>query len=157
MVVDRREYGAVECIVLERIGEWRDGWYAVPYRVIFRDVDSFGHVNNAVYFTYFELARTELWFAISGGSAPRDISFIVARAECDFREQIGMEAIEIRVKIAEMRSTSFDFIYEIRKTDGLALAATGKVVVVLFDWDTNAKVPIGDELRRKVRTFQQEA
>jgi acyl-CoA thioester hydrolase len=141
--------------VLERIGEWRDGWYVVPYRVIFRDIDSFGHVNNAVYFTYFELARTELWFSINGGTDPHDISFIVARAECDFRGQIGMEAIEIRVKIAEMRATSFDFVYEIRKVDGLGLAATGKVVVVLFDWQTNAKVPISDDLRRKVREFQE--
>ncbi|HWS70952.1 MAG TPA: thioesterase family protein, partial [Thermoanaerobaculia bacterium] len=58
----------------ERIGEWRDGWYAVPYRVIFRDIDSFGHVNNAVFLTYFELARTELWFAITGGADPFDIS-----------------------------------------------------------------------------------
>jgi acyl-CoA thioester hydrolase len=143
--------------VIERIGEWRDGWYVVPYRVIFRDIDSFGHVNNAVYLTYFELARTELWFAITGGSNPFDISFIVARAEVDFRGQLGMDAIEIRVKIAEMRSTSFDFLYEIRKTDGLALAAAGKVVVVLFDWEKNAKVPIGDDLRRKIREFQQEA
>jgi acyl-CoA thioester hydrolase len=143
--------------VIERIGEWRDGWYVVPYRVIFRDIDSFGHVNNAVYLTYFELARTELWFAITGGSNPFDISFIVARAEVDFRGQLGMDAIEIRVKIAEMRSTSFDFLYEIRKTDGLALAAAGKVVVVLFDWENNAKVPIGDDLRRKIREFQQEA
>jgi acyl-CoA thioester hydrolase len=143
--------------VLERTGEWRDGWYAVPYRVVFRDIDSFGHVNNAVFLTYFEIARTELWFAITGGANPFDISFIVARAEVDFRDQIGMEAIEIRVKIAEMRTTSFDFVYEIRKTDGLALAATGRVVVVLFDWKNNAKMPIGDDLRRKVRAFQQEA
>jgi len=143
--------------VHERIGEWRDGWFAVPYRVIFRDIDSFGHVNNAVFLTYFELARTELWFAITGGANPFDISFIVARAEVDFRDQIGMEAIEIRVKIAEMRTTSFDFVYEIRKTNGFGLTATGKVVVVLFDWKKNAKIPIGDELRQKVRTFQKEA
>jgi acyl-CoA thioester hydrolase len=143
--------------VLERIGAWRDGWYAVPYRVIFRDIDSFGHVNNAVYFTYFEMARTELWFAIAGGVRPHDISFIVARAECDFRDQIGMERIEIRVRIGEMRSTSFDFLYEIRKGEGDRLAATGKVVVVLFDWEKNAKMAIGDDLRRRVRAFQQEA
>jgi len=143
--------------VLERTGEWRDGWYVVPHRVIFRDIDSFGHVNNAVYFTYFELARTELWFFDRRRRDPHDIGFIVARAECDFRDQLGMEGIEIRVRIGEMRSSSFDFVYEIRKSDGGGLAATGKVVVVLFDWEKNTKVPIGDELRRKIRTFQQEA
>jgi acyl-CoA thioesterase FadM len=55
-----------------------------------------------------------------------------------------------------MRGTSFDFVYEIRKSGDGGLAATGKVVVVLFDWTANAKVPISDELRRKVRAFQQE-
>ncbi len=36
------------------------------------------------------------------------------------------------------------------------VAATGKVVVVLFDWKTETKMPISDELRRKVQAFQQE-
>jgi acyl-CoA thioester hydrolase len=138
------------------VNAWKDGWYVVPWQVTFRDVDSFGHVNNAVYFTYFEWARAQLWFAIDGGSEPRDIDFIVARAECDFRLQIEMEPIDLLVRIAEMRTTSLDFVYEIRKTKGGALAATGKVVVVLFDWSSQSKIAVSDELRRRVRWFQQE-
>lgn len=136
---------------------WVDGWYVVPYDVLFRDVDAFGHVNNAVYFTFFEWARTQLWFAINGGRDPHDISFIVARAECDFRRQIGMEPIDIRVRIGAMRGTSFDTLYEIVKTNGQQLAATGKVVVVLYDWVKQEKVEISDALRRNVRAFQREA
>ncbi|MEO8032860.1 MAG: thioesterase family protein [Acidobacteriota bacterium] len=138
------------------VSAWRDGWYVVPWDVTFRDLDSFGHVNNAVYFTYFELARTRLWFAITGGEEPSDVSFIVARGECDFRAQLGMERIEISVRIGEMRSTSFDFHTEIRRSGDGVLAATGKVVVVFFDWKTNSKVPLSDELRQKVRAFQKE-
>jgi acyl-CoA thioester hydrolase len=136
---------------------WRNGWYVVPYDVLFRDLDAFGHVNNAVFFTFFEWARTRLWFAITGGSAPRDISFIVARATCDFRAQVTMEPIEILVRVDEMRRTSFDFVYEIRNKNGEQLAATGTVVVVLYDWETQSKVTIGDELRTQIRTFQKEA
>jgi acyl-CoA thioesterase FadM len=64
--------------------------------------------------------------------------------------QLEMEPIEICVRVGEMRSTSFDTHYEIRKNDGRDLAATGKVVVVLFDWAANSKIPISDDLRRKV-------
>jgi acyl-CoA thioester hydrolase len=129
---------------------WENGWFVVPWQVIFRDVDAFGHVNNAVYLTYFEWARARMWFALNGlEGAPTDIGFIVARAEIDFILQIGMEPIEIRVRISEMRNTSFDTLYELRLADG-RLAATGKVVVVLFDWKSQRKTPIGDELRRKV-------
>lgn len=129
---------------------WKDGWYVVPYQVVFSDIDAYGHVNNAVYFTYFETARTLLWQEITGKRGPRDLDFIVARAECDFRQQVGMERIEIRVRIGEMRTTSLDFDYEIRKSDGRQLAATGKVIVVLFDWKTQTKVPISNGFRRRV-------
>jgi acyl-CoA thioester hydrolase len=135
---------------------WKDGWYVVPYDVLFRDLDAFGHVNNAVYLTFFEWARTRLWFEIAGGVSAHDISFIVARAECDFRAQIAMEPIEILVRISELRTTSFDFVYEIRRTKDSELAATGRVVVVLYDWKTKAKVAISEDLRRRVREFQRE-
>ncbi|MEA2325373.1 MAG: acyl-CoA thioester hydrolase [Thermoanaerobaculia bacterium] len=135
---------------------WHDGWYIVPWQVIFRDVDAFGHVNNAVYLTYFEWARAQLWFALTGAAGlPIDIGFIVARAEIDFKLQIAMEPIDICIRITEMRTTSFDTVYEIRKRGG-KVAATGKVVVVLFDWKAQTKMPISDELRQKVRAFQQE-
>ncbi len=133
---------------------WEGGWYVVPWQVIFRDIDTFGHVNNAVYFTYFELARTAMWMELTGGHSASDVGFIVVRAECDFRHQLSMEPIEIRVRIGDMRTTSFDTLYEIRSQSGRQVAATGKVVVVLFDWKTQAKTQITDELRQKVRMFQ---
>ena len=131
----------------------KDGWFVVPWQVIFRDLDAFGHVNNAVYLTFFEWARARLWFELTGGGVPGDISFIVARAEIDFKAPIELEPIEIAVRIGEMRTTSFDTLYEIRNRNGKEIAATGKVVVVLFDWKRNAKTSITDGLREKVRTL----
>ena len=136
---------------MPEVPRWENGWFVVPWQVIFRDVDSFGHVNNAVYLTYFEWARAQMWFDLTGiQGIPRNIGFIVARAEVDFIAQIGMERIDIRVRVSEMRNTSFDTVYEIRLSDG-KLAATGKVVVVLFDWKEQRKTPISDELRQTIR------
>jgi acyl-CoA thioester hydrolase len=131
-------------------GSWRDGWYVVPHQVLFRDLDPFGHVNNAVFFTYFEWGRTLTWFALTGASQPLEIGFIVARAECDFRLQLGMEPIEIWTRVGEMRTSSFEFLCEIRKDEGRQVAATGRVVVVLYDWARQSKKAIDDDLRRKV-------
>ena len=131
-------------------GTWRDGWYVLAHQVLFRDVDAYGHVNNAVFFTYFEWVRTLLWFELAGYGGATDIGFIVAHAECDYRRPVFMEAIEIRVRVGEMRTSSFDTHYEIVKLDGSELAATGKVTVVLYDWERDTKVPIGEDLRRKV-------
>jgi acyl-CoA thioester hydrolase len=136
---------------------WEGGWYVVPWQIIFRDLDTFGHVNNAVYLTYFEHARTTMWLALTGGQKASDVGFIVARTECDFRHQLSMEAIEIRVRIGDMRITSFDTLYEIWTLPERQLAATGRVVLVLFDWTKNSKTAITDELRHKVRMFQKVA
>ncbi|HSP15447.1 MAG TPA: thioesterase family protein [Thermoanaerobaculia bacterium] len=141
-------------MVAHAVAGWVNGWYVVPHQVVFRDLDSFGHVNNAVFFTYFEWARTKLWFELTGGVAARDIGFIVARAECDFKLQLNMEPIEVWVRIGEMRNTSLDFLYEIRKDNGQQIAAVGKVVVVFFDWETQSKVAISEEFRRKVMALQ---
>ena len=131
-------------------GEWRDGWYVVSHHTLFRDLDPFSHVNNAVYLTYFEIARTLLWFDITGTRGAREIGFIVARAEVDFRQQLGFEPIDIATRVGAIGNTSFDFVYEIRKNGGKELAATGRVVVVLFDWARASKIAIDAELRRKL-------
>ena len=143
---------------LQLRGEWRNGWFVVPYSVIFRDIDVYGHVNNAVYLTYFEIARALLWFELSGRApVARGLDFIVARAEIDFKKQVSLEEIEICIRVGEMRTTSFDTLYEIRKPASGEVAATGKVTVVLFDWARQSKMPISDALRRKVAECSRDA
>jgi acyl-CoA thioester hydrolase len=134
-------------------GTWRDGWFVVPFHVMFADIDAFGHVNNAVYFTYFEWGRTQLWFELTQWGGATDIGFIVARAECDFKKQLALEPIEILTRIGTMGTSSLEFLCEIRTASG-EVAATGRVVTVLFDWERNAKTPISEDLRRKVAELQ---
>ena len=134
-------------------GEWRDGWFVVPYHVLFADIDAYGHVNNAVYFTYYEWGRTQLWFELTQWGGALDIGFIVAHASCDFKKQLVMEPIEIRTKVGEMRNSSIEFLSEIRNSAG-ELAATGRVVVVMYDWERQAKKLVGDDLRARVAKLQ---
>jgi acyl-CoA thioester hydrolase len=133
---------------------WRDGWLVVPQQTTFRDLDSFGHVNNANYFVFFEWSRAVLWFELMQSRDPKSINFILARTECDFKLQLGFEPIEILVRIGEMRRTSLDFEHEIRKTNG-DVAAVGKAVAVLFDWSKQAKLSITDDFRARVEQCRQ--
>lgn len=135
---------------------WRDGWYVVPHIVSWRDLDAIGHVNNAVFISYFEFARTRYWLDLQQKNTPHDIEFIVARVECDYRAQLSFdEQIEIRVRIGEIRGSSFDFLTEVWREDGGELAASGRVVVVLFDWDAQQKRTVTPELREKIERFQE--
>ena len=62
-------------------------------QIRWRDLDALGHVNNAVYLTYFELARLAYIRALLGEDAPRDprtllpieFQFILAEVTCHYR------------------------------------------------------------------------
>ncbi|HVT44005.1 MAG TPA: thioesterase family protein [Thermoanaerobaculia bacterium] len=138
--------------------EWVGGWHTVRHEVTWRELDAAGHVNNAVYFTYFEWGRTKYWFGLHGKQegpfSIGDLGFIVARAECDFRRQLSLgEAIEIRTRVGEVRRTSFDFHNQIVRNDG-AVAAVGRVVVVRYSWSRGEKIAVEETLRERIVAFQ---
>src|SRR5438094_36579 len=58
--------------------------FALSFYVWFRDLDAMGHVNNSVYFTYFEQVRTRYWLSLHSESDYMHLGFIVVHAECDY-------------------------------------------------------------------------
>lgn len=74
------------------------------------ELDSFGHVNHAVYLNYFEHARFQ---ALAAGGFPpgaleeRGEGVHVVRLEVDYRRQLRMgEAVEIATRVDEFRNSS---------------------------------------------------
>lgn len=136
---------------------WVDGWWTVPYQVPWRDVDTAGHVNNAIYFSWFEWARTNYWLTLRDRADWKGIDFVVARAECNFRKQVAiMEKVELRTRINRVGNSSLEFANEVRRHGSGELVADGVVVVVMYSWDENCKLPVDDALRARIREFQKE-
>ena len=127
------------------------GPFKIRFAVRFRDVDVLGHVNNAVYFTYMETARTEYWLHTFGGDSLQDLTFIVAHAECDFKipAHFGDE-IEVSLRTTEIRNSSFDWYYEIRNAAGGELLAHGKTIQVFYNYKLQKSSPVPAEVRSKL-------
>ncbi|MBP6716546.1 MAG: acyl-CoA thioesterase [Acidobacteria bacterium] len=128
-------------------------------QVRFRDCDPLGHVNNAVYLTYLEQARFNLWRAQLGFQAksaadagPRGIGFILARVECDFRAQAKYgDDLDVKLSLGEFGRSSFTYTYEIVNATTGQLMAGAKTVLVWFDYDAQKPTPIGDETKARLR------
>jgi acyl-CoA thioester hydrolase len=115
----------------------------------FRDIDSLAHVNNAVYFTYMEQARTEYYMRISKTKRLDEIEFILASARCDFRSPIAWgETVVVRVWPSRIGTSSFTLRYEMRVKEDGRLAAEGESVQVAYDYGTRTSKPISAEFRR---------
>ena len=117
--------------------------------VRYRDLDAFGHVNNAVYLTYIEQARNAFLVHLGLIRGIEDISMILARAEVDFRSPATLgEEIEIGVRPARFGTKSFDLEYELRA--GGRLVAEARSVLVGYDYDRGETVAVPEEWRRSL-------
>ena len=126
----------------------------VEVEVPYRDIDAMGHVNNAVYFSYFEFARQKYWEAAVGVETYLDIGFVVASASIDYRLPAKMrDRLEVEIHCPRLGASSFDFTYRI--TRGGVLVAEGKSTQVLWDWRGGGKRTFTDALRRKIHDFEE--
>ena len=118
-------------------------------RVRYRDLDAFGHVNNAVYLTYLEEARNAFLAHLGLVRGVADIRMILARTEIDFRSPLSLgEEVEIGVRPGRLGNKSFDLEYELRAGDRVVAAA--KVVLVTYDYERSAPIPVPEEWRERM-------
>ena len=92
--------------------------YRYDFRVVFRDVDYYRHVNNAVYVTYMETARID-WFTSLGCSPnPAGEGPVLINAACTFIKQLEYPGdIEVRTFIGDFGRSSFETYHQIRRVD----------------------------------------
>ena len=111
-----------------------------------KDMDSFGHINNAVYLTYIEDARTTLFKRWNLNSQNKSV--IVASLKIDYFTQIKHPSkLIIGSKISRIGNSSFD-IQSAIFIDGLKKpAALSLVICVCYDYENGKSVIVYDEIR----------
>jgi acyl-CoA thioester hydrolase len=121
----------------------------------FRDTDAMGHINNAVYVTYLEVARQEYWHAFSGDEDYRRVPFILAGVQIDFRsEALVSETLEIGIRCDWIGNKSFAFGYEIREKRSGRRVVEATSVQVCYDYAAKRSVPVADDLRRTLEKYE---
>lgn len=125
--------------------------FELPVTVSFRDLDSLGHVNNAVYLTYFEHARVAYGLRLVGGRGLSDISFIMAEATVTYLKpaHYGDELL-IGVRVGEIGTKSFVMDYRISRPRTADIVARGRTVQVWFDYAAQRSVPVPPDFRAAV-------
>ncbi len=130
--------------------------FSHPIEVRFRDCDSLGHVNNAVYFSYLEQARLVYAQQQQFDRAAGDVGFILARAECDFRSQaVFGDLLEVRLGVRSVGRSSFTYEFEIVDAKEGRLVATARSVQVTYDYAAGRSVPLPAPLRSKLEAAAQ--
>ena len=124
----------------------------VPIR--WRDVDAYGHVNNAVFLNYLEEARDRLVVSLFG---ERAWDFVIARVAIDYRSELNQDDREVvvRCRVTGFGTSSVRTAEQVLAADG-RLAAESESVIVARDPQVGRSRPLTDEekeiLQRAVET-----
>src|SRR3990172_1854658 len=122
--------------------------FTTEIQMRFRDIDGMGHVNNAVYLSYTELARTQFYLKIAKKDRLEDIDFILAHVDIDFESQAEW-GDEIRVSVwpSKIGRTSFTLSYEITESRSGRVIAKANSVLVSYDYESRKPKPIPEGFR----------
>ena len=116
-----------------------------------RDTDSLGHVNNTSLPLWFETCRNPVYkiFNPSMELDPSIWNLIMVHTEFDYLDQIyyGFK-VEIRTYIEKIGNTSFTVYQEAWQKD--KLRATGRAILVDYDFNKQVKVEIPEEVKKEL-------
>lgn len=122
--------------------------YTIAIDIRFADLDAYGHVNNAVFFSYLEHARVKMFQEYFGAFLDSSLLFLVVRAECDYRTPVTLsDKLLITLQVEQLRHSSFTFGYLLHDGAGRQFA-TAKTVMVGYDPQAKKPVPLPAEMRQ---------
>ncbi len=149
-----------------RLGDLVSGdfGYEHPVEVRFRDTDAFGHVNNAVYLSFFEAARAGYYARVTGtpfmtGAHGSAHTFVIAEARIAYRAPVLFgENLLVGCRFAWTGRTSFGLEYRVRATESAAgrerVAADGETVQVMFDLERRRVTRVPQDLIALFEEFE---
>jgi len=126
--------------------------YTTEIDVRFRDIDAMGHVNNAVYATYVEQARTEYFRDVLDADLSR-VSTVLASLSLDFRRPVELTdgAVAVGLDVVELGRSSVTMTHDLR-VDG-AVVAEGEATLVSLDPDSGEPAPIPPAFREGMASY----
>lgn len=125
--------------------------------VRFRDIDSMGHVNNAVFFTYFEEGRKEFLRTLFNIINPEEYTFILAHISCDYLKPLRIsDSISLHMWVGEIGQKKFDLVYTIvNRNDESIVYASGRSVQIFFDYKKNTTMTIPKYFFDKITEYKE--
>ena len=116
--------------------------FEIRIAIRWRDMDAYGHVNNAVYLTYLEEVRDE-WLERALGSDGELWDFVLARVAIDFRRELSLsdDTVVARCRLDSIGTSSVRTREEIYAANG-ELAAEAEAVLVARDRESGASRPL---------------
>ena len=128
--------------------------HEIPLQIRFNDVDKFGHVNNTVYFQFYDTTKTDYFATVCKDVDWERVAIVVAKIEADFVAQIkGNSRIAGRTRAVKIGNKSFHLEQEVFDIDTQEVKSRCFSVMVLYDLERQQTIPFPDEWRQAICNY----
>lgn len=110
------------------------------------DLDAMQHMNNTVFFRFFESSRMAFWTRLEQaiqGQYPKEWGPILAATSCQFKRPVYYpDNVITGTKVIKMEEERFVMEHAIWSEREQNIVAKGDAVVVSYDYNTKKKIPV---------------
>lgn len=130
----------------------------MPIQIRFSDIDLLGHVNNAVYMNYFDMAKTRYFEAVKGDTMDWSRSdVVVANVNINFYVPVFFnDEVVVKTKVVRLGNKSMDMVQQIEDVNTGSVKTICHTVMVGFDVPTSTSKPLSDKWKENLRKFEGE-
>jgi len=127
------------------------------FPVAWGEMDALGHVNNIVYFRYFESARVAYLIKINfiDPAANDGVGPILAHTQCDFRKALAYpDTVSIGARVTEIGDDRFTMEYRLVSHRLQKVAAEGKGVLVAYNYRDKRRTELPEVIRKNIQQLE---
>lgn len=129
--------------------------HRLPIQLRFNDVDVYGHVNNTVYFTYYDLGKTDYFTAVYPNLDFKRYGVVVVHIEANFLSQIrAEETIEVQTAVTEIGNKSMTLIQQVVDTKTQETKCVCKSILVAFDLEKGDSMKIPEDWKEAISAYE---
>jgi acyl-CoA thioester hydrolase len=121
--------------------------------VAWGEMDAMGHLNNIIYFRYFESARIAYFYKLNlfDKMTKTGIGPILASTSCKFKIPLKYpDKVLIGAKVTNIEEDRFMMGYGVFSTNHQKVGAEGDGLIVTLNYRDSKKVPVPEELRQRI-------
>lgn len=128
----------------------------LPLQLRFNDVDVLGHVNNTVYFSFYDTGKAFYFTQVNGHAMDwRHVDTVIANIDCAYIAPIYYgENIEVLTTCVYISEKSFKLLQMIRETEKGEVKSVCETVMVGFDPATGKSRPLGEDWKKRIIDFE---
>lgn len=129
--------------------------YRMPAQIRWSDVDQFGHVNNSVYFSLYDLAKTSYLRDVVGVKSFSDYAIVVANINANFFIPIFFnEEVVIETSVIQLGNKSFTLLQRVVDPVKEEIKCECRTVMVYFDLKKAEPTPLLQEHKEAICRYE---